>query len=98
MHLIENKYLQYANDEIKSCRCTYNTGKNKKESPGFVCIYSKSFFKICVNACKIHLVIQRQQHVCNDQVSEEITDHYLEIIKISAANSTGHTYKCDPTK
>ncbi len=55
----------------------------------------KPFLEISINRGEIHPVIQGYQHKGDDQITEQVAQHHLEIKKVAASHAAGNTHESD---
>jgi len=58
-------------------------------------IDTESSFEVGVDAGQVHPVIQWQEHKSDHHVTQQVTEHDLEIKEITGSYTAWYAHKCD---
>ncbi len=90
---IEHQKLQDGNGQIKSCGSHTDLGYQEKPCTGLIRLSAVTLSQITINTDQIQPIIQRQQHIRYDEITEKEAQHHLHIGHIQAPNHPGNRYE-----
>ncbi len=93
MPRVEDDILQNKYDQIKTYARPHGAREQKERSTGFIGIRSEALLQISVNTGEVEPVIERKQHVGNNQVAEKEPENHLHIGKLRATHPARHRHK-----
>ena len=79
---IEYQKLHHDADQKDPDGCAQHFGDKEEPCPGFVGGYSETLLEVFVDRDQLHPVEERNQHEGDDELSDDKTQHHLQVRKV----------------